>query len=60
MNLKDKIIKSGLKAADISRESGVDKGTISRILSGETYAPKRSTTEKIEAVINIVSKQVNN
>lgn len=60
MNLKEKIIKSGLTAAYISRESGINKGTISRIISGETYAPKKTTTEAIEAVINIASKQGKN
>ncbi|MCC6458806.1 MAG: helix-turn-helix transcriptional regulator [Caldilineaceae bacterium] len=42
-NLKEALTRSGMNAADLARASGVDKSSISKMLSGE----KHSTTATI-------------
>ena len=57
MTIQEKIKQSGLTLSYIAKHSGINKSTVGRIASGKIYAPRKKTTEAIEAVIHIVSKE---
>lgn len=57
MNINQQIENSNYTRYEISKLSGVSESTLSRIKNDPNYDPKQSTVKKIEAVINIVSKQ---
>jgi len=59
-DLNNRIDESGYTRYEIAKLSGLSKGILSSIQNNPNYDPRISTLLKIEAVINIVSKQVNN
>lgn len=58
-DLNKRIDESDFTRYEISRLSGVSKSILSNIQNNEDYDPRISTILKIEAVINIASKQAN-
>ena len=57
MTIQEKIKQSGLSLYYIAKNSKINKSTVGRIASGKIYAPRKETTEAIETVIYIASKQ---
>ncbi len=47
MKLQQYIDRRGITATDFAEEAGVSLSTVSRILSGHTLQPRRSTAQKI-------------
>ena len=51
--LKEAFESSGLKMRELSRKSGVDIGTVSRLLNGKMKYPSHTTIEKISKALKI-------
>jgi len=50
--LKEALKDSGMRQADLARETGVDKGALSSYLSGK-YEPKQKTIGKLAVALNV-------
>ena len=50
--LREALTMSGLKQADLARETGLDRGSISSYLSGR-YEPKQKAIYKMAQVLNV-------
>lgn len=50
--IKDAMLKSGLKQADIVKKTGINKGALSSYLSGK-YEPKQTNIYKLASVLNV-------
>ena len=57
-DLNKRIDESSYSRYEIAKLSGLSKGILSSIQNNPNYDPRISTLLKIEAVINIVSKQI--
>jgi len=51
--LKDLLKKQNMTAAELSRKSGIDKGTISSILSGRVTNPAIHTVVRLANALNV-------
>ena len=50
--LKKALIKSNKKAIDLSKETGINKGTLSHYLKGD-YEPKQDTINMLSKALNV-------